>query len=190
MAFHIIGSVTTGSVTLSATATKYVRTTGSFVTDNFVVGQVITAAGFGVGGNNGTKTITAVVALEITVAEALTIEAAAAGRSLTYPGVTVPVASASTPSSSYEEIGERARAFNGTLRSTVRARKQTWTVVTKPLAQADATTLLGLLTGTPPVAATGDLTGAVSVHPVISGVSRVKIGGGYRVVVEYSLMEA
>lgn len=37
---------TTGSTTLSATATGYTRAAGSFVTDGFLVGQEVTPAGF------------------------------------------------------------------------------------------------------------------------------------------------
>jgi len=47
-----------------------------------------------------------------------------------------------------EEIGERARAHDGTMRSTVRARKNVWNITTVPLAMATADTLETALTAT------------------------------------------
>lgn len=67
---------TTGSVTLSATATGYARAAGSFLADGFRAGMAITTAtGFTVPGNNATpKIITGVADLTLscagTVAEA------------------------------------------------------------------------------------------------------------------------
>ena len=57
---------TTGSVTLSVTATGYARTTGSFLTDGFVPGLEVSGTGFGAAGNNTAKTITSVSALTLT----------------------------------------------------------------------------------------------------------------------------
>ena len=76
--------VTTGSTSLSATATGYARASGSFVTNGFVVGQEITASGFTNAANNGRSTITAVTATTITVNKATptVAEEAATGRSL------------------------------------------------------------------------------------------------------------
>lgn len=71
---------TTGSVTLSATANGYARTTGSFLTDGFAPGMEVVPAGFG---SNPTSTITSVTALAVTVKDARTAENAGAGRSLT-----------------------------------------------------------------------------------------------------------
>lgn len=58
--------VTTGSVSISATATGYARTTGSFVTDGFRVGMEVAGSGFSTVANNNPKAITAVSALAIT----------------------------------------------------------------------------------------------------------------------------
>lgn len=75
---------TTGSVTLAATAAGYTRTTGSFVTDGFLVGQEVTPAGF-------TQTtpayITAVAALTLSINGGRTAQVAGAGRTL---AVTLP----------------------------------------------------------------------------------------------------
>lgn len=76
----------TGSISMSATATTYVRTTGSFVDDGFDVGDVVVAAGFVTAGNNGRHRVTAVVALTLTVepvdGQTRGVDADAAGRSL------------------------------------------------------------------------------------------------------------
>lgn len=63
-------SVDTGATTLNAVATgnKYTRVAGSFVTDGFIVGQWVEIAGFATAGNSGWAKVTAVIALEITVA--------------------------------------------------------------------------------------------------------------------------
>ena len=76
---------TTGSANLSATATGYARTTGSFVTDGFRVGHTITASGFSNSTNNGRSVVTAVTATALTVTKTggTVAEAGAAGRTIT-----------------------------------------------------------------------------------------------------------
>jgi hypothetical protein len=69
---------TTGSATLSATATGYARTTGSFLTDGFAVGMEITPTGFAA---NTVAVLTGVTALTLTTA-ARAVEVAAAGRTI------------------------------------------------------------------------------------------------------------
>lgn len=73
---------TTGVVSLSATATGFARTTGSFVTDGFAEGEEFVAAGFGIAGNNGPRVVANVQPLLVTTTSAPAIEAAAGGRSL------------------------------------------------------------------------------------------------------------
>jgi len=89
---------TTGSVTLSVTTTGYARADGgSFVTDGFVVGMEILAAGFTAAGDNGNGIITALTATAMAVdaytvtlgptgytvaARTLVTEAAAAARTI------------------------------------------------------------------------------------------------------------
>lgn len=69
--------VSTGAANLAATnSNTYTRASGSFVTDGFVVGDSIYAENFSNAGNNGTKTVIAVTATVLTVAETLTTEAA------------------------------------------------------------------------------------------------------------------
>ena len=55
------------SVTVAAAGGTYTRTTGSFLTDGFWVGQQIQWSGFTNGGNNAIKTITALTATVMTV---------------------------------------------------------------------------------------------------------------------------
>ena len=57
---------TTGSVSLSATATGYARTTGSFITDGFTPGMEVTGTGFSATANNTARTLTGVTALTLT----------------------------------------------------------------------------------------------------------------------------
>lgn len=104
-------------------------------------------------------------------------------------GVTVGLAFAPVEES-VEEIGDRARAFNGTMRSTVRTFKRSWTQQTKPISDADATTLLAALRGALPVAVSGDVTGAVNTHPKVNSVTTIPISGGtLRRAVNYTLFE-
>ena len=75
---------TTGSTSLSATATGYARASGSFISDCFRVGMEITASGFTDPANNGTSVITAMNATSLTVTKATptVAEAAAASRTI------------------------------------------------------------------------------------------------------------
>jgi hypothetical protein len=66
---------------ISATPTGYSRTTGSFITNGFVVGMQVTASGFTTPANNGVSTVTGVTATTLTVTKtpATTLEAATTG---------------------------------------------------------------------------------------------------------------
>lgn len=78
----------TGDISLASqtTTNKVIRTTGSFITDGFMVGDTVTLAGFATAGNNGETLVLAVSALELTVAKTLTTDVAAASRSVTGTG--------------------------------------------------------------------------------------------------------
>ncbi|MFN7130869.1 MAG: hypothetical protein ACK4N5_02225 [Myxococcales bacterium] len=65
---------------------------------------------------------------------------------LTIAGVTIPVA-AKEASESQVLIGEKARAFDGSLRSMIRARKREWALQTPVLARASAEAIKGLVQG-------------------------------------------
>lgn len=71
--------VSTGSISLSATATGYARVAGSFLADGFAAGMEVTPSGFA---SNPVATITDVTTLTMTVADARAVEGAAGGRVL------------------------------------------------------------------------------------------------------------
>jgi hypothetical protein len=63
-----VAGSTTGAITvLASTATTIVRSTGSFVSDGFKVGDVVNVTGFTDAGNNGLFLITAMTATVLTV---------------------------------------------------------------------------------------------------------------------------
>jgi hypothetical protein len=70
---------TTGSASLSATATGYARSSGSFITDGFVVGQDVTPTGFT---QTTVGVITAVTATTLTIDGGRTVQTAGSGRTL------------------------------------------------------------------------------------------------------------
>jgi hypothetical protein len=70
---------TTGVLTLSATATGFARTAGSFLDDGFDIGMEITPTGFA---TNVSRIVTGVSALDITVSGSATPEVAAGGRTI------------------------------------------------------------------------------------------------------------
>lgn len=69
------GVVDSGAINIDVTATskRYTRGTGSFVSDGFKTGDVITASGFNEAGNNGSKIIATVTPLIVTLAETGTL---------------------------------------------------------------------------------------------------------------------
>jgi hypothetical protein len=79
---------TTEAVTISTeiesvSATAYVKTSGSWITEGYKVGHLVYATGFDDGtgtysANNGLKEVTAVSATDLTVVETLTVQVAAA----------------------------------------------------------------------------------------------------------------
>ena len=79
--------VTTGSVSLGATATGFTRATGSFVTDGFLVGMEVTPSGFAL--NTTPVVIVGVTDTALNTLDATSAESAASGRTLTvgYPTV-------------------------------------------------------------------------------------------------------
>lgn len=85
---------TTGSVSIAATTTGYTRSSGSFITDGFQVGQELIGTGFSEPANNSRKTITAVAAGVLTAAGTTTESAGT--RTLTV-GVPNGVASENIP---------------------------------------------------------------------------------------------
>lgn len=89
------------------------------------------------------------------------------------------------------EIGDAARALDGSYRSTVTARKREWKCTTPAMLRADADTLESRLKGAGPMPCAGDLLGAtVNCFPELTGWTAVAIGGGHRVKVGFTLHEA
>jgi hypothetical protein len=80
----LVAAPSTGLVSLSATSTTYVRATGSFISDGFVVGQVVYASGFSNSQNNGASVVTTVAATVLTVLKVggLVTESAGANRTI------------------------------------------------------------------------------------------------------------
>ncbi|MBV9772648.1 MAG: hypothetical protein JO040_01780 [Gemmatimonadetes bacterium] len=105
-------------------------------------------------------------------------------------GQTVPVA-VDGASVDYELIGDRARAFDGTMRSTRRATKRNWKVKTAPMAVAAADQLTTSLLATPPITCSGDmLGGSVACDAEVTGVTFSPASGGLsRRAVEFTLHE-
>jgi hypothetical protein len=103
-------------------------------------------------------------------------------------GITVPVA-VDGAQVEMELIGDRARAFDGTMRSTRRATKRRWKVKTAPMASADA--LLTSLLAAPPIACSGDLLGAsLSCDAEVTSVTYSPAPGGLsRRAIEFILHE-
>lgn len=89
---------TTGSISLATNSVgnKVVRTSGSFITDGFYVGETVNLTGFVTGGNNGDAIVLAVTALELTVNKALTTDVAAAARTVAVKGKILKVGSTLT----------------------------------------------------------------------------------------------
>lgn len=102
---------------------------------------------------------------------------------------TVPVAVGGA-SEEIEIIGDRARAFDGTMRSTRRATKRKWKVKTAPMASADAAALRNRLLAAPPLTCSGDfLGGTVGCDAEITGIEFVAAAGTERQAIEFILHE-
>jgi len=87
--------VVTGSPTITVNGTNkyFIRSTGSWVTDGFRAGDIITTSGFGDAGNNGTWRVTAVSATNLTVADpdSSMVTDATGGGTVTFPGKRIDV---------------------------------------------------------------------------------------------------
>lgn len=106
-------------------------------------------------------------------------------------GITVPISANSTPSREDEEIGDRDRAFDGTMRELILGVKHNHAGETKPITKTDADALVTVLQGTPPITCSGDWLGASgSYFAQVTEYRGVKVNGAFRVVVAFTLMEA
>lgn len=112
---------------------------------------------------------------------------------LSVGGVTVEVTTGADVDEEHVEIGDFARAFDGTARSTIRSTfKKIWMGLrTVPMTTTSADTLLAALkNATQPVACTGDLTGSINAFPRNIHVQPVAIGTTHYEVVSFDLWEA
>ncbi len=88
------------------------------------------------------------------------------------------------------EVGERRRAYDGTMHTSIRGRKRSWNIRTPPLLRATADSLYSALEATPPLACSGDLLGgAVSCHYESGGADHPRKQTGEHQVVEFTLHE-
>jgi len=96
---------------------------------------------------------------------------------LTVAAITVIVQDSSASEQEAERIGGSARAFDGTLRSSVRNRKRRWQFTTVPMTDAAIATLRSAIeTGTQIVTCSGDalLGASVSCEVLITDVSYIR----------------
>lgn len=108
---------------------------------------------------------------------------------LVIDGETILVAPSQAPRQVIE-IGDKERAFSGTLRSTIRARKREWDVTTVPMPQADADALEAVLEGTPPLTCSGDLLGGdVDCHIELQGSTPLRLNGEEYSVLQFRVLE-
>lgn len=89
------------------------------------------------------------------------------------------------------EIGDAARAIDGSYRSTVTLRKREWKLSTPPMVRADANVLESRLSGAGPLSCSGDLLGGtVSCFPELTGWSAIGVPASHKVRLDFSLHEA
>jgi hypothetical protein len=95
---------------------------------------------------------------------------------LVVAGITVIVQDRSAAENKPRPIGASDYAFDGTLRSSVRNRKRSWSFTTNPMTDAQVATLrTAIETGTGIVACSGDaLGGTVNCEVIIDGVDYIR----------------
>lgn len=89
-----------------------------------------------------------------------------------------------------EEVGERRRAYDGTMHSTIRAFKRRWQVRLSDVPRTTGDSILSVLEGQPPLACSGDLLGgAVDCHAELREVLHPKYAKGEYQRIEFILHE-
>jgi hypothetical protein len=100
---------------------------------------------------------------------------------LVVDGITVPVAHPQATKGTPERGGSTTRMYDGTLRSTVRYVKHTWTVTTKLLDPTDAAALEAISDDADFVDCSGDLLGGtVSCDVIVTSVAHQHTPQGLR----------
>lgn len=108
-------------------------------------------------------------------------------------GVTVEVSVNADVDEDHREIGDFAPSFDGSPRSTIRSTyKRVWNgIVTAPMSQTDANTLLAALkNATQPVACSGDLTGSINCFPRNIHVKPIAVGSSHYESIRFDLWES
>lgn len=105
-------------------------------------------------------------------------------------GVTIPVAWPDGEDNDIEEIGDRERAFAGNLLSSIRARKNTWSIRTRLLTTTERDAIRAVLEETPPIACSGDMLGGfVNCAAAIHSDVMTTVSAGRRCVLSFDLIE-
>ena len=90
----------------------------------------------------------------------------------------------------WDEVGERSRAFDGTMHVTVRDWKRRWRVRLVRVVRASGDSIVSALQGTPPLACSGDLLGgAVNCIPELVRARHPKHADGEYQILEFILHE-
>lgn len=107
-------------------------------------------------------------------------------------GTTIKVAAGVPVQRKRIERGERQRAFDLTLLSSVDStRKDQWQITTPPVPRADADSYKTAIEGTPPYNCSGDLlAGTVSCHGFISSWESIPAATGEYVIITFELWQA
>lgn len=107
-------------------------------------------------------------------------------------GTTIPCASDQTKQEDEEHRIDRERMFDGSVRMSRQGVYRMWTVTTSLLTETDANTILALIrTDNPPLTATGDLMGGVSVGvaPIPGSADPIHTASGFRRRLTFQLKE-
>ena len=84
-------SFTATTISAAATTNKFVRSAGSWITDGFKVGKVVTSTGFVTSANNGNFTILSLTATDLVLDAILVTEAAGASVTVKVAGKTLQI---------------------------------------------------------------------------------------------------
>lgn len=109
---------------------------------------------------------------------------------LVLAGTTIPIALDGASEDAPELIGDRGRAFDGTMREVSDGYKRRWPLQTPLLASGDYNSIRAVLVATPPLAATGDITGSRDVFVELTGETMVKANGSLHRAIRFTLLEA
>jgi hypothetical protein len=88
-----------------------------------------------------------------------------------------------------EEVGDRYRAFDGSERTSIYTRKRQFRGVTRPLTLAEHTTYRTAIEAAPPVTATGDALGTMTVSGRVLTVQYLRDRGSHSRVLSFELRQ-